>query len=324
MGRARARDTVLNGVFTDTRPHILAIVDEEIVGFLAYILDHTFSVRPCQVLMEFYVAPEHRRSAIGRALLAMAIQEAKPPTQARSTRRSLLACARRARCSICSTRPDFEQFGFMCRQEGSDMGGKGGATGGQSTNDQLVAMQQQQAAQATQANQERNARLTYGTQAIQNIFEGTPTGATPLGPVGDWQDDGGEPRNFHATDTGADPSLQSSSPRDMRPTQTLQTPPDPPRPRLPPFQVITLTLRRNSRRGASRPEPRPPATAQAAHLRTATPGSNCQTTAPAPVSTGSIDTSGNLVDSAGSLSDLGVGEDLYRRHARDFDLAVRV
>ena len=41
-------------------------------------------------------------------------------------------------------------------------------------------MQQQQAAQATQANAERNARLNYGTQNIKNIFEGAQTGATPL------------------------------------------------------------------------------------------------------------------------------------------------
>jgi hypothetical protein len=59
------------------------------------------------------------------------------------------------------------------------MGGKG-ATGAVPTNDAVVQMQQQQAAQATQANQERNARLAYGTQNIKNIFEGTPTGATPL------------------------------------------------------------------------------------------------------------------------------------------------
>jgi hypothetical protein len=59
------------------------------------------------------------------------------------------------------------------------VGGKG-AKGGVSTNDQVVAMQQQQAAQATQANQERNARLNYGKQAIQNTFEGPQTGATPL------------------------------------------------------------------------------------------------------------------------------------------------
>jgi hypothetical protein len=59
------------------------------------------------------------------------------------------------------------------------MGGKG-AKGAQSTNDQVVAMQQQQAAQATVANQERNARLAYGKQNIQDTFEGTLTGATPI------------------------------------------------------------------------------------------------------------------------------------------------
>ena len=59
------------------------------------------------------------------------------------------------------------------------MGGKG-AQGAQPTNDAVVQMEQQQAAQATQANQERNARLSYGTQNIKNIFEGTPTGSTPL------------------------------------------------------------------------------------------------------------------------------------------------
>ena len=59
------------------------------------------------------------------------------------------------------------------------MGGKG-ATGPVATNDQVVQMQQKEAAQATQANQERNARLTYGAQNIKDIFEGTPSGATPL------------------------------------------------------------------------------------------------------------------------------------------------
>jgi L-amino acid N-acyltransferase YncA len=73
----RSRDTILSGIVMDSRPHILAVIEQEIVGFIAYILDHTFSVRPCQVLMEFYVAPEQRRGAIGRALLAMAIQEGK-------------------------------------------------------------------------------------------------------------------------------------------------------------------------------------------------------------------------------------------------------
>jgi hypothetical protein len=59
------------------------------------------------------------------------------------------------------------------------MGGKG-QKGGVDTNSQIVAMQQQQAAQATQANAERNARLNYGKQNIQNVFEGTLTGAQPI------------------------------------------------------------------------------------------------------------------------------------------------
>jgi len=113
---ARARDTILNGVFTNDRPHILAIVDEEIAGFLAYILDHTFSVKPCMVLMEFYVVPEHRRSAIGRALLAMAIQEGKnanagafhaPVASGMSAARSLFNMFDKA---------GFTQFGFMVRR----------------------------------------------------------------------------------------------------------------------------------------------------------------------------------------------------------------
>ena len=112
----RARETILNGIVTDTRPHIIALVDQEIVGFLAYILDHTFSVKPCMVLMEFYVAPEFRRSAIGRALLAMAIQEGKradagafhaPVASGMKAARSLFNMFDKA---------GFEQFGFMVRK----------------------------------------------------------------------------------------------------------------------------------------------------------------------------------------------------------------
>jgi hypothetical protein len=56
----------------------------------------------------------------------------------------------------------------------------GGQTGPVATNDQIVAQQKQQAAQATAANQQRNARLGYGKNLIQSIFEGIPSGATPL------------------------------------------------------------------------------------------------------------------------------------------------
>lgn len=59
------------------------------------------------------------------------------------------------------------------------MGGKG-PKGPQSTNDQIVAMQMQQAEQAKAANEQRNARLNYGKNLIQGIFEGTPSGASLL------------------------------------------------------------------------------------------------------------------------------------------------
>jgi L-amino acid N-acyltransferase YncA len=113
---ARARETILGGIVTDTRPHILAEVEQEIVGFIAYILDRTFSVKPCQVLMEFYVAPEFRRSAIGRALLAMAVQEGKaadagafhaPVASGMAAARSLFNMFDKA---------GFHQFGYMMRR----------------------------------------------------------------------------------------------------------------------------------------------------------------------------------------------------------------
>jgi hypothetical protein len=58
------------------------------------------------------------------------------------------------------------------------MGGKGGKP--QPVNDQIVQMQQQQAAQAREANIERNARLQYGTQQISDIFQGHPAGLQPV------------------------------------------------------------------------------------------------------------------------------------------------
>ena len=112
----RARQTVLDGVFADTRPHILAVIDETPVGFIAYILDDTFSKRPCQVLMEFYVAPEHRRSAIGRALLAMAIQEGKH-ADAGAFHAPVASGMREARSLFnMFAKAGFSQMGFLMRR----------------------------------------------------------------------------------------------------------------------------------------------------------------------------------------------------------------
>lgn len=58
------------------------------------------------------------------------------------------------------------------------MGGKSG--GSSATNEQMVAMQMQQAQQAQEANVERNARLQYGSNQINQIFQGRPAGSTQV------------------------------------------------------------------------------------------------------------------------------------------------
>lgn len=52
--------------------------------------------------------------------------------------------------------------------------------GGSSTNQQMVQMQQQQSQQAQQANQQTQARMQYGVNQINDIFNGTPAGASVL------------------------------------------------------------------------------------------------------------------------------------------------
>jgi len=73
----RARETILNGITFNTKPMILALMDDAIVGFLSLVIDHSFSVKPCAVMLELYVAPEWRRGAIGRYLVGLAIMMAK-------------------------------------------------------------------------------------------------------------------------------------------------------------------------------------------------------------------------------------------------------
>lgn len=113
---ARARETILTGVVSNDRPHILAEVDETIVGFLAFVFDHTFSVKPCQVLMEFYVVPDFRASAIGRALLGIAVLEGQirgagafhaPVASGMATSRSMANMFAKA---------GFEQLGYVMRR----------------------------------------------------------------------------------------------------------------------------------------------------------------------------------------------------------------
>jgi hypothetical protein len=59
------------------------------------------------------------------------------------------------------------------------MGGKG-KSGPQDTNSQIVGMQMLQSQQAANANDQRNARLNYGKNLVQQMFEGRPSGSSPL------------------------------------------------------------------------------------------------------------------------------------------------
>ena len=113
---ARARETILNGITYDGRPHILATIDDVIVGFIATVIDHSFSVKPCAVLMELYVIPEWRRGAIGRGLVGLAVLEAKrkgagafhaPVASGMTEARSLFNLFDKA---------GFTQFGYMMRR----------------------------------------------------------------------------------------------------------------------------------------------------------------------------------------------------------------
>ena len=113
---ARARETILNGIAYDGRPHILATIGDTIVGFIASVIDHSFSVKPCAVLMELYVVPEFRRSAIGRGLVGLAVLEAKrkgagafhaPVASGMTEARSLFNLFDKA---------GFSQFGYMMRR----------------------------------------------------------------------------------------------------------------------------------------------------------------------------------------------------------------
>jgi L-amino acid N-acyltransferase YncA len=58
-------------------PHIVARKSDELVGFISYSLDTSGWVKPIAVMHMFYVIPECRRSPLGRALLALAVDMAK-------------------------------------------------------------------------------------------------------------------------------------------------------------------------------------------------------------------------------------------------------
>ena len=125
----RARETILNGIVTDTRPHIVA--DGRTTassGFSPTSSTTRSRVRPCMVLMEFYVAPEHRRSAIGRALLGDGDPGRQSRRRGRVPRAGRLGHGRRALAVQHVRQGRLQAVRLHHAAEGSEMGGKG-ATG---------------------------------------------------------------------------------------------------------------------------------------------------------------------------------------------------
>lgn len=111
----RARKTIAFGIENYTRPHMLAIVDQTIVGFVSWELDWSFSVRPVAVLFELYVVPEHRRSAIGRYLVGLAVWAGKDAGACAF--HAPVASGMKAAASLKNLflKLGFEEFGYIMR-----------------------------------------------------------------------------------------------------------------------------------------------------------------------------------------------------------------
>lgn len=114
---ARVEGTITGEIAADTRPHILAFAEEEIVGFISYAFDHSFSKKPCLILLEFYVIPEFRRSAVGRGLLAMVILEGQA-AGAGAFHAPIASGVKEVRSLVnMFAKAGFEPFGIMMRRK---------------------------------------------------------------------------------------------------------------------------------------------------------------------------------------------------------------
>lgn len=67
------RRVIQTGVF----PHIIARVDNKIVGVISWSMDDSFCEEPVAVMHTIYVKPDYRRSPIGRILVSLALDIAK-------------------------------------------------------------------------------------------------------------------------------------------------------------------------------------------------------------------------------------------------------
>jgi GNAT superfamily N-acetyltransferase len=77
--RERAKAWLERVIKSGSCPHIIARThgyDGKIIGVTSYSLDESFCERPVAVLGTLYVVPEHRRSAVGRILVAVSTEAA--------------------------------------------------------------------------------------------------------------------------------------------------------------------------------------------------------------------------------------------------------
>jgi GNAT superfamily N-acetyltransferase len=58
-------------------PHIVACVNDEIVGGISYSYDSSFSKKPIAILQNIFVTKKYRRTLIGRMLISTAMHIAK-------------------------------------------------------------------------------------------------------------------------------------------------------------------------------------------------------------------------------------------------------
>jgi GNAT superfamily N-acetyltransferase len=57
-------------------PHIIALVNGELVGVISWVQDFSYSDDPIATMTMFYVSPDHRKSALGRLLCETAEETA--------------------------------------------------------------------------------------------------------------------------------------------------------------------------------------------------------------------------------------------------------
>lgn len=74
---AKQRASLQEAIEDQIAPHIIAVKDGRIIGFISYVLNELFTKQPIAALGELYVVPEWRRSAVGRMLVATATHLAK-------------------------------------------------------------------------------------------------------------------------------------------------------------------------------------------------------------------------------------------------------